>query len=679
MVDTTNEFGICVLQVLASRDENVAFSPYGLVSVALVLYEGARGPTAAEIHNTLRLPWDREVTRIGFRDMHRYLKSYFSNDGFLRGLVLSKPDVIIHNNYSDLLLFYGFDVKVGLTTSRPSIVTESPKNTSTISPVEQNSTSATNGTTTAVAQDLTTPMTTTTVISTVSTTTISEAETLSTTVETNPMTVLSETTPTTQVTEANVGMREMPEVMSQINQSFLTTMRSEMREIDMQITTELPTTVTESSETSSDTSTANVEVTEGPQKIKEEISTAQTVQTTESDAPETAISLFSTTNEPVTAEMNEVMTPVSTSADMTMAETSMTEISIVNPITPVITETSALQDESVSTITPELSSSTELTESHSSDEHEHHLDESEPEVATPTEPSSSSPFSEASSATTFAPSESTSTETQPLSTESFTATLEITTSQPSTESPSTAESSESSRKKRSSSYRDSSHLVAEHRDGISNWVPHYQDPRWNYNSQNELWFFMFQGGETVPVLTYTAYLPFAYISQLNALALQLPLDDPRYSIVILLPEERLGLSGLLYELQWCPVRAIMSHMKTTAVYAVVPSFTVVKHVNLGPALAQLGIRSLFDPFKSDLSNMSPEPHLFVRTIEQVVTVSLRKYYANHRWFDATPSDVQQHFIANHPFAYLVMDKETDVVLMVGTIVNPIAHKQASTQ
>ncbi|KAF6206340.1 hypothetical protein GE061_017572 [Apolygus lucorum] len=106
-----------VFPLISSKKENIAFSPYGLVSVALVLYEGSTGPSAAEIHNSLRLPWDREVTRVGFRDMHRYLKSYFSNDGFLRGLVLSKPNIGLRKNYTDLLQFYGFDVR----TSQPHI------------------------------------------------------------------------------------------------------------------------------------------------------------------------------------------------------------------------------------------------------------------------------------------------------------------------------------------------------------------------------------------------------------------------------------------------------------------------------------------------------------------------------------------------------------------------------
>ena len=60
-------------------------------------------------------------------------------------------------------------------------------------------------------------------------------------------------------------------------------------------------------------------------------------------------------------------------------------------------------------------------------------------------------------------------------------------------------------------------------------------------------------------------------------------------MLVMLPEQRHGLEDLLHELQWFPLSNIIDALKTTAVYAVVPSFTTVKHVNLGPALQQVYI------------------------------------------------------------------------------------------
>lgn len=75
MVDVTNEFG---LKVLAEHnflnDNNIAFSPYGLMGILVALYEGVDGESSYQIQRSMQLPWNRNVMRIGFRDIHRTLK-----------------------------------------------------------------------------------------------------------------------------------------------------------------------------------------------------------------------------------------------------------------------------------------------------------------------------------------------------------------------------------------------------------------------------------------------------------------------------------------------------------------------------------------------------------------------------------------------------------------------------
>lgn len=56
---------------------NVAFSPYGLASMSILLFEGATGNTALEIMRVMKLPWNTLLVRIGFRDINRHLKVSF--------------------------------------------------------------------------------------------------------------------------------------------------------------------------------------------------------------------------------------------------------------------------------------------------------------------------------------------------------------------------------------------------------------------------------------------------------------------------------------------------------------------------------------------------------------------------------------------------------------------------
>lgn len=75
MVDVTNEFG---LKVMAEHnflnDNNIAFSPYGLMGILVALYEGLDGDSSYQIQRAMQLPWNRNVMRVGFRDIHRTLK-----------------------------------------------------------------------------------------------------------------------------------------------------------------------------------------------------------------------------------------------------------------------------------------------------------------------------------------------------------------------------------------------------------------------------------------------------------------------------------------------------------------------------------------------------------------------------------------------------------------------------
>jgi Serpin (serine protease inhibitor) len=77
MVDVTNRFGVAVLSThSAGNKDNIAFSPYGLLSVIIALYEGAPrdSTTSRQMREAVGLPSDDAVLRVGYRDVHRRLR-----------------------------------------------------------------------------------------------------------------------------------------------------------------------------------------------------------------------------------------------------------------------------------------------------------------------------------------------------------------------------------------------------------------------------------------------------------------------------------------------------------------------------------------------------------------------------------------------------------------------------
>lgn len=57
-----------------SNANNFGFSPCGLGSVLIALFEGCDGRSAYEIYQTLHFPYERDIVRVGFRDIHRRLR-----------------------------------------------------------------------------------------------------------------------------------------------------------------------------------------------------------------------------------------------------------------------------------------------------------------------------------------------------------------------------------------------------------------------------------------------------------------------------------------------------------------------------------------------------------------------------------------------------------------------------
>jgi len=73
ITDVINELGVKILQQYSTCG-NVAFSPTGVAFVLAALYEGSAGRGGQQIAEAIGLPVNRDVTRIGFRDIHRRLR-----------------------------------------------------------------------------------------------------------------------------------------------------------------------------------------------------------------------------------------------------------------------------------------------------------------------------------------------------------------------------------------------------------------------------------------------------------------------------------------------------------------------------------------------------------------------------------------------------------------------------
>lgn len=79
IIDVTNRLTNKILYLKCSGygNANLVFSPSGLINVLVALYEGSDGKSANEIQSCIGLPWQKELLRSGYRDIHRKLRVIF--------------------------------------------------------------------------------------------------------------------------------------------------------------------------------------------------------------------------------------------------------------------------------------------------------------------------------------------------------------------------------------------------------------------------------------------------------------------------------------------------------------------------------------------------------------------------------------------------------------------------
>ncbi|KAJ8915661.1 hypothetical protein NQ315_003445 [Exocentrus adspersus] len=640
-------FHIIILQKIHNEynENNIAISPYGALSVLIALGEGLEGDAVYEIQQATHIPNDISVIRVGLRDIHRHLKSYFiPKEGFLAGMTLNHENVTLRPEYEEILRFYGYDTATfnnalypqPETTSKPQTTSGeiTTAETQTLTPVAR--TEAMDVTTQAVTAS-TIPLETTT------------SKTIATTVSVDTTTNVEDTTvvpslETTRLIQTTLPSKE-----------------------------EIPPVTVESTIANTVTSTL------GPQESTSEMDGIKLVTTTTKQISTTqAIPTEATTFEYSTVESLEAGSP-----------TLPTEFSATHntpPGTSLVPTTQTSSSLLPDTTTP-TSVDTTLNDV-TRNENESTLYTSPSEITSTI--ASTSPDVVTSSMTTFNAEADSSTAKDNKDNEID-----------STVSPvdSVGFGGVSKRKARSKSNQTNVIELNQPKELLGNnyvsgsrrnsrsvvdyFIARYYDDRINFHNNHRPYAqedepsFLIYGKYrefNINFMKYDTVLPFHYEPHLDALALSFPLDSSKYYLLLLLPVDETGIDKLVCDLRFNgSIKYIIENLRYTHVVATIPSFTLKGYVTLTPSFQKLGIRKVFEPRQADFAPMTNQRGIYVTNIEQAITVTIRNY--------VDPENIQSnrnmhrldpvHFKADHPFLYFVIDSDIHVTLMAGKIVNPL--------
>lgn len=124
------------------------------------------------------------------------------------------------------------------------------------------------------------------------------------------------------------------------------------------------------------------------------------------------------------------------------------------------------------------------------------------------------------------------------------------------------------------------------------------------------------------------------------------LQDPRYNILIFLPTDKSDTHQLIKHLSKKSLRLLRKHLQSTWVKVKIPSFSLEGFVTLTPYLQkvssmkknflihqkkflylffcffQLGIKDVFEPRVSDLSQMTSDLGVYARDVQQKIAVNI---------------------------------------------------------
>ncbi|XP_050308854.1 uncharacterized protein LOC126745168 [Anthonomus grandis grandis] len=398
IVDVVNSFGVKLLAIHNEHNENnIALSPYGAFSVLAALLEGLQGEAIHEILHSTHIPKDKQVVRVGLRDIHRHLKSYFiPEEGFLAGLTLNLNNVTLRTEYEDVLHFYGFDygsfnnalypeppttkqsietttLETGLSISEDSTV--GPRNQTTIICTTMTSTYATEP---SKIDESTTQITIQAKVEETTTSTTTLLETLSTIEqpETTTSTSLKSTTPSsttlnlelTTTTEINKELSTTPEskttakeLLDTIETSRITTTPKE--ESSTTILTDSPI-ITAKSETVNTITSAPTPKETSTLQVRTSTLPPETVVSTVTSAPKTEeMSTLPVGTSTLLPETVSTVTPAVTTEEMSTLPVRTSTFSS-EAVTSSITTTQAAKTTLPTSTTPEdIVTTTQITRS----------------------------------------------------------------------------------------------------------------------------------------------------------------------------------------------------------------------------------------------------------------------------------------------------------------------------
>lgn len=166
------------------------------------------------------------------------------------------------------------------------------------------------------------------------------------------------------------------------------------------------------------------------------------------------------------------------------------------------------------------------------------------------------------------------------------------------------------------------------------------------------------------------------LEDLKCKALELPYEGGRFSMLMLLPDDKDGLKTMEEKLAGTTIESIRNKLTNRESMIIMPKFKLETSYDLEDHLKALGISDLFEESIADLSNISGQKDLFVSKVVHKAFVEVNEEGSEAAAATgiamatfSMPMDLLE-FVADHPFFFAMLDNETGLVLFSGRYGRP---------
>lgn len=170
---------------------------------------------------------------------------------------------------------------------------------------------------------------------------------------------------------------------------------------------------------------------------------------------------------------------------------------------------------------------------------------------------------------------------------------------------------------------------------------------------------------------------FSYFENETAQILEMPYEEDKLSMVILLPKEKKGISGLEKLLNPENFRSWLSILRKQEVIVSLPRFKMTSEFLMNEALKSLGMADAFDMKLADFSGMTPDPiGLYISKVIHKAFVDVNEEGTEAAAATAVVMTLRGMpepkpvFRADHPFIFIIRDIRSGSILFIGRVMDP---------